>query len=50
MRNSQKRTNFRERSCRRYKTERKRDIGFMSLLRMINHYVCVNENICNLRS
>ena len=33
MRNSQKQTNFRERSCRRYKTERKRDIGFMSLLR-----------------
>ena len=33
MRNSQKRTNFQKRSCRRYKTERKRDIGFMSLLR-----------------
>ena len=33
MRNSQKQTNFRERSCRRYKIERKRDIGFMSLLR-----------------
>ena len=33
MRNSQKRTNFRERSCICYKPEQKRDIGFMSLLR-----------------